>query len=329
MTERQLRRIINEEIDNIINEEIDNIINEMVDSNNVVDSLIDDSSGIVKKILLELQDYLTDLLMKFKDAFIKGFKREPSIYDMQEFMLMQLYKLTNSIENNLEDDDVVVSINSRYTSKGTTINAIIERDGKQYPFQTDVILAGGYNIQSLHNRYIVKTDLPRTNNNEISNLYKTKMKKLEGVHKIQSEIDVYQKKLEAAKKYLEINSKLTDDEILTIIQSEREYSIFGKWDNLNNYAKKIYIDEWNENNFSGNDLHFTSKMNPKTSVVLTAKEIKNKFKDVQDFYDNYKVKNEILTYIDEWKWQKIHFQKKYIKDYEKNIIKLQNKLNQY
>ena len=329
MIERQLRRIINEEIDNIINEEIDNILNEMVDSNNVVDSLIDDSSGIVKVILLELQDYLNDLLMKFKDAFIKEFKSEPSIYDMQEFMLMQLYKLTKSIGDNLERDDVVISINSRYTPKGTTINAIIERDGIKYNFQTDVILAGGYNIQTLHNRYIVKTDLPRTNNNEISNLYKTKIKKLEGVHKIQSEIDVYQKKLEVAKRDLDINSKLTDDEILTIIQSRLKYSIYQKWDNLNDYAKKFYIDEWNENNFSSNELHFTSKMNPKTSVVLTAKEIKNKFKDVQDFYDNYKVKNEILTYIDEWKWINIHFQKNNIKDYEKNIIKLQNKLNQY
>jgi len=286
-------------------------------------------NDILNSILIELQDYLIAKLSQFEKSYTEQFKTPPSDYDKQIFILSTLYKLINSVEMYLKDTDKLISIKSYYTPKGTTVNAIVERDGVRYTFDTEVILAGGYNIQTLHNRYIVRTNIPRTNNNEMSNLYKTKIKKLEGTNRIQSEIDQYQNRLMVAQRDLESNSKLTDDEILTIIQSRLKYSIYQKWDNLNDYAKKFYIDEWNENNFSANGLHFTSKMNPKTSVVLTAKEIKNKFKDVQDFYDNYKVKNEILTYIDDWKWSKIHLQKNYIKDYEKNIIKLQNKLNQY
>jgi len=286
-------------------------------------------NDILNSILDELQDYLISKLSQFEKAYTEQFKRPPSDYDNQIFILTTLYKLIDSVEKYLKNTDKLISIKTYYTSKGTTVNAIVERDGLRYTFDTEVILAGGYNIQTLHNRYIVRTNIPRTDNNEMANLYKTKIKKLEGTNKIQSEISILQKMVSEAQRDLEVNSKLTDDEILTIIQSELKYPLNMKWDMLNDYAKEMYIDDWNKNDFLNHHYHFKSRMNPKSSIVLTAEEIKSKFKDVQDFFHNYKEKNEVLTYIDDWKWSNIHLQKHYIKEYEKTIIKLQKKLNQY
>jgi len=41
-----------------------------------------------------------------------------------------------------------------------TLSGEIEREGQRFTFDTDIIPAGGYNIQRFHYRYITKTELP-------------------------------------------------------------------------------------------------------------------------------------------------------------------------
>jgi hypothetical protein len=75
-------------------------------------------------------------------------------------------------------------------------------------------LAGGYNIQRLHYRYITKTNLPKTNNNSISSEYAAKIKKMSKLEKLNLEIKNWEARIEQNTKHIEWAKSLSDDEIL-------------------------------------------------------------------------------------------------------------------
>ncbi len=171
-------------------------------------------SKIVNKLIDELDPVLDEMIEKFKEAYLKDFNKQPTDYDILVRKLNLLYDMVKSIEVYTKIDDELIEFKTYNSPKGNlVIDSIIERDDKRYKLSTDVIYAGGYNIQSLHFRYITKTDLPRTGNKELSDNIKERIKKLEKNEKIQKEIDYYEK----LKKRLEdkpISTNLTDEEIL-------------------------------------------------------------------------------------------------------------------
>lgn len=296
-------------IRNIIKEEIENTINEIINESNIISNLINsNTNGILKSILIVLEPFLNTLLDKFKDSYIKTYKREPSIYDIQDFIIQQLYKVINSIETYLLNDDILINIESNYTNNGIIINAIIERNNIKYTFQTDVILAGGYNIQILHNRYIVKTKLPNNkNNNVISNIFKTKIKNLQGAKKIEDEINDYNKLIDKLEYENKINNKLNDDDIIDIIEKKSKLK-----------GDTVYF------NLTWNDIidrNLTDRF-----VEMWNNDTQNKYSSAQDYYNNVYIPNMIKMSIENWKRVNIH-DPKYIKELKMKVEKLKNKLN--
>jgi hypothetical protein len=93
------------------------------------------------------------------------------------------------------------------------ISSTINRDGNDYYLSTDAILAGGYNIQRLHYRYLTNTSLPKTNNNTVTSEYQDKIKKMSKAEKLNMEIKNWEERMKKNAEHIEWASKLSDDEI--------------------------------------------------------------------------------------------------------------------
>jgi hypothetical protein len=112
-----------------------------------------------------------------------------SEYDIKCIRMSLIIDLLKSIEKYTLPSDLVKSLRSDITPKGFTITATIDRDGIDYRFSTDVIIAGGYNIQCLHYRYITNTNMPRIIASfELTNKYKDELKSINAKQRVINEI---------------------------------------------------------------------------------------------------------------------------------------------
>lgn len=85
--------------------------------------------------------------------------------------------------NYLLDTDEIKVIHTRYQNGNIELEAIVTRNGEAIDFNTEMILAGGYNIQALHTRYIVKSKISKSGNN-----VKEIVKKYNRIEKLEQEI---------------------------------------------------------------------------------------------------------------------------------------------
>jgi hypothetical protein len=84
--------------------------------------------------------------------------------DKKEYFDFLTRDLIKSVGNYIQPTDEYTNLNVE-CRKEFVIGCEIIRDNKKYYFGTELIQAGGYNIQCLHYRYIAHTDLPRLNIN--------------------------------------------------------------------------------------------------------------------------------------------------------------------
>jgi len=78
---------------------------------------------------------------------------------MERFAVV--FDLVRSLGKYTKPTDRVIEFHSANYNGSIEITAKIERDGKSYYFSTSLILAGGYNVQVLHVRYLTDTNLPK------------------------------------------------------------------------------------------------------------------------------------------------------------------------
>jgi hypothetical protein len=144
-----------------------NILKESLDKN------------IVNTILDELEPTIKDMVSQIEEWYVEKFKQSVTDYDREMFRFSLIVDLVKAVESYTKPTDKLISISAKRSGKGSIqISAQIERDGTVYPFETEAILAGGHSIQQLHYRYITKTRLGRTNNSEITTVFKNKVKQL-------------------------------------------------------------------------------------------------------------------------------------------------------
>jgi hypothetical protein len=137
-------------------------------------------------------------------------------FELEMARLNLIYKMVGSFENYTKETDEVGAIDFIHRSQGVfTICCDVIRDGKEYPFQTEVIFAGGYNVQCFHLRYITKTRLPKTGNRAITDTYSAKIRRMTKIEKIQEEIKRYENYITRSNTKLEQES-WNDDQILSL-----------------------------------------------------------------------------------------------------------------
>jgi hypothetical protein len=154
-------------------------------------------------------------------------------YDEELSRLIIVSDLVKSIGNHTEPDDDLKEVKTSVSPKGNLeIDAIIVRDGVEYPLSTEVIYAGGYNIQRLHYRYITKTRLPKSSSNELADEYKKKIKAMTAAEKIRNEIQGFETRINRNDERVEASKKLSDEEILDDVKEKDRYFSWPTWDEI-------------------------------------------------------------------------------------------------
>lgn len=275
-----------------------------------------DFSKVISKVKLEKGGMAnTDNIKTSNNAFsvIEGYL-QPFIQDLTdksiakaiekgkpltkfEISLMELYAkidLIKAIGNYIKSSDTIQDVYLN-TDKGVVVlNCTIDRESKKYPFKTELIYAGGYNIQRLHYRYLVKTDLPKlATNNEYVKLNE-EAKKLTKIEKSIQFIKSENRIIEFNKQRIFESEQKTDDQIIqSIIASGKD-----------EFFERVYHTDWEK---------AQKEYNP--SFVEKGESHFNDFK-----------KNVINQSIEMWKNQNIRWLKKNNIDRQKNIDKEKTKL---
>lgn len=178
------------------------------------------SNNIINDILDSLEVTITDMVSAAEANHNDRSPHPFSDYDRKITRLVIISDMVKSVEKYTAPTDKLLTINARTTNKGNIgINTTIQRGSESFRLNTEVILAGGHNIQVLHYRYITSTDLPKTGNQVIFKELKVKLKKLTKSESLSAEIRQYEQRIEKAREIISTNSRLTDADILAELKA--------------------------------------------------------------------------------------------------------------
>lgn len=256
----------------------------------------------IDTILVQVEPFLDQLVQKYHNSRANeikiwnesteeqrkelkmNFEPKPITPREEEHIRLALtYDLAKSLTKNIKEDDNVQNIQF-HNSKGVIkITASVEREGNTYHYETEMIYAGGYNIQQLHYRYITKTNLPKNTDLSILEMIKKEMSKMKTQDRIQEEIIRLEKYKANWEKELEEKSKITREEA-DKKRFEFYFERFGtmpKFEYLNDQAKAYYgsseaydAENVKESNDNWNRLQHEIKNYIPYYIKDTAKKIK-------------------------------------------------------
>jgi len=163
--------------------------------------------SIIDNLITQVDPTVKQMVQAAKEEALKKDEKFTKL-DEEYYYLALLSDMVRSFEQYTLPTDKLINFEIRGSVKGSLIiNATIERDGKEYPLYTEVIYAGGSNIQRLHYRYLTKTSLPKQPLTPEANAIKAKLKGMSKVQKYQDEIAQFEKRIEAAEEKIAIASK--------------------------------------------------------------------------------------------------------------------------
>jgi hypothetical protein len=196
--------------------------------------VFESSRNIIDEILTRIEPTIREMVEAVKAAYIKN---NPLLqwtpYDDEITRLNLVCDLVKAVERYTKSNDVLVIAEPRKSRKGNIeIYCKIERDGVAYDFNTEVIYAGGYNIQRLHYRYITSTNLPKTDNSEVTKVYQEKIKRLSKAEKLNKELENLEQRIIRNREEAEENSKLSDEEIWKELQKDPKMYVFPSWEEI-------------------------------------------------------------------------------------------------
>jgi hypothetical protein len=175
--------------------------------------------NIKEEILHQLENPINDLTTQIieseKEFHLKKTGKELRITPHMEEMirLSLVIDLMKALQNYILPTDTLTGFNWYGGPKGIEISAGIEREGTRYLFVTEAITAGGYNIQRFHYRYIVKSKMPRVFGN-LASEYVEKQKRLSKVEKLEKEIENYQTRINEYQNRIDKLTPMSKEELI-------------------------------------------------------------------------------------------------------------------
>ena len=251
---------------------------------------------IKEQILLQLEKPINDLTLQIieseKQAYLEKMGKELNITPWMEKMirLSLVIDLMKALQNYILPTDELVGLNWYEGPKGIEISAGIERDGVRYLFITEAITAGGYNIQRFHYRYIVKSKMPRVNGG-LATEYQNEYKKLSKLEKLEKEIENFQNLINQYQERIDYLAPMNHEELVVELG---KHSMYG-WRVKNDYS------------WENIDKTYYKKSKEEWEA------------------EQQKLIEDGITDMLNWD---VTYKKKYIKDYQKKIVKLQAKITE-
>jgi len=151
----------------------------------------DDVQENLLKVLDLAQPTINDLIERHIQNMLK--QKHPHIcskFEIECYEIAVVSDLVRAFSRYIiKTDEVTVKSFSVGNSGTITIDCIIERSGIKYPMTTEMIYAGGYNIQQLHYRYISHTKLSANVNKDAIALLQVRRNKLTKKQKISEDIE--------------------------------------------------------------------------------------------------------------------------------------------
>jgi hypothetical protein len=175
---------------------------------------------LIKRLLVELKPLIADIIEDTKQRY----KKEDRVYSEFDAYYTEItlkFDMVKALEKYTQPTDKMSEVKVKNSSKGSfQISCIIERDEVKYPFNTEVIYAGGYNIQKLHFRYLTKTSLPYTGQTAETQKLKAELAKLSKGERLKKDIEILQKNIDYNQNLIDTNSKISDKEIIKIVSAD-------------------------------------------------------------------------------------------------------------
>lgn len=178
---------------------------------------ISSKNQVVNAVLAQLNDRIEQMVARIVEVENKKIAerngRLLSEYAIDSIRISLVYDLVKSIEKYTMVSDSLKSIQNAFVGGSIEIYATIIRDGIEYSFVTNVIEAGGYNVQCFHYRYITKTNLPKTGNSELTDSIKNEIKRFSKIDRIEKEIKTLNKYILDYTNSIDEYSSLTDEQL--------------------------------------------------------------------------------------------------------------------
>lgn len=227
---------------------------------------------IIEEILLKSESFLDDVVNKISTDYKEKTNRDFSSYDIKMCYYGLVFDLIKSLTKNLDKNDILKDLDVKLSKGVLAISATIERVGKDYALYTEGIYAGGYNIQTLHIRYITKTNLPKINNDGIIQSIKNQITKLTKDDKINKEILYYEDVLSRKNKEFDKMLNMTEEEILDA-SNYRSMEKQG-WDDSNSFVSDVHKSQETFDSYMS-DLKIETLNRHKRFTNLKKKDIKD------------------------------------------------------
>jgi hypothetical protein len=206
------------------------------------------SSQFSQSVLTALESSIMEMVENIKKWIIEEHNKKGIDYKISEFeaemiRLNLIFDMLKSFEKYTEPTDKLITIKANSGRKGIEINATIEREGAQYPYYTEAIGAGGFNIQSFHYRYLTKTTLPSAKTKgTLANEYAERIKKMNKAEKLNFDIKNIERDIEKIDAKMTELGGITDEQIAKILKDANDYAFnMPSWEQIiKNGAAKNY-----------------------------------------------------------------------------------------
>ena len=198
-----------------------------------------------------MQNNLTQILeiAKFKiDAMVENFiefhlkpnkyniVRPATDYDIKMYELDITIDLIKAFGRYIKPTDEVNDVHISSQKGVIVISCGVIREAVSYFLETEMIVAGGYNIQVRHYRYITKTKLHSLENNTAAAKLIAERNKLSKTQKINVDIAYCTKNYERNLADFNTEKSLSKNDIF----NTRYLGADNIWENLNDSAQKYY-----------------------------------------------------------------------------------------